>query len=77
MLSGEKQVEDEDWIAYGSMVRDLDDYHVLDLDAFVWLPLPAAQSCYPPGRGGVQSVIPLANNRGWLMLGNVLISFSY
>ena len=41
MLSGEKQVEDEDWIAYGSMVRDLDDYHVLDLDAFVWLPLPA------------------------------------
>ena len=37
MLSGEKQVEDEDWIAYGSMVRDLDDYHVLDLDAFVWL----------------------------------------
>jgi hypothetical protein len=54
-------------------VRDLDDYHVLDLDTFVWLPLPPAQNCYPPGRGGVQSVIPLENNEGWLMLGIIPI----
>ena len=57
-------------LVYGSIVRDLDDYHVLDLDTFAWLPLPPDQSRYAPGRGGVQSVIPLENNEGWLMLGN-------
>ena len=49
------------------MVNDLDDFHVLDLDLFMWLPL---NHSYPPGRGGVQSVVALPDGDGWLLLGD-------